>query len=36
MPMLMWWPVIVMVGMYEAAMDDVNRLQRSFLKEQDD
>jgi hypothetical protein len=33
MPMLIWFPVIVMAGLYEALSDDLVRWQRAFLPE---
>jgi hypothetical protein len=31
MPMLMWFPVIVMAGLYEAMTDDLRRWQRACI-----
>jgi hypothetical protein len=31
MPMLIWLPVIVMAGMYEAMSDDLYRWQRAYI-----
>lgn len=36
MPMLMWFPVIVMAGLYEAMSDDMLRWQRAFIRREDD
>lgn len=32
MPMLMWFPVIVMVGVYEALSDDMLKWQRACAR----
>ena len=31
MPFLFWFPMIVVVGLYEAASDDMSNLQRAWL-----
>jgi hypothetical protein len=31
MPFLFWFPMIVVAGFYEAASDDMNKLQRAWL-----
>ena len=31
MPFLFWFPIIVAAGLYEAASDDMSKLQRAWL-----
>ena len=31
MPFLFWFPMIVVAGLYEAASDDMSKLQRAWL-----
>ncbi len=32
MPMLFWFPMIVMAGVYEAMSDDMAQLHRAFVR----